>query len=340
MTVILVDAKNALFRYGFAQRNLQNEDGIKTGAVYGVLNCLLRLKKRYRDARFILVWDGADKHLGWRFKLNAQYQHNRRPQTASVKSVPTVAKMAAAQAKKHGASDSSTTRAEILAQMPLLENILSLLGLPQIKVPTVEADDVIAILAMYGLRKLKWKPIIYSSDKDFIQLLQYGVMILRNVDKQDRFAPETATTVLAQFGCTPEELVKVRAIAGDESDGLINPVRGVGVKTAAKLVAMGVDPSKETTIQLNVNKLDDIWRKLYNVWPTVHLNYRLMRLPHHWTDREYDEVTSSELSLRCREVLEVLRYRKVQRMSALKALAELNLLEAIDARKALFSLQV
>ena len=58
MRLVIIDAKNALFRFGYAHLTLQASDGRPTGAVYGILGLLLRLKEKYPDARFVMAWDG------------------------------------------------------------------------------------------------------------------------------------------------------------------------------------------------------------------------------------------------------------------------------------------
>lgn len=317
MTVILIDGKNCIFRYGYAQKFLETEDGIKTGAIYGTLKCLLRMKKRYPDARFVFVWDGDRKENSWRFKIHKEYQLKRQLQKAQP--MPTDVK-------------------DILAQIPYLMEILTLLAIIQIKVPEVEADDVIAILAARCIRH-KLQPVVYSSDKDFIQLIRYGVVVLRNVDKSDSFKPETKTTVKERFGCTPDQLIKVRAIAGDTTDGLPNPVKGIGAKTAAKLVAMGVDPSIEAYIsEESFGKLDKTWQRLYKAWPKVHLNYRLMKLPLSCNDKVFSE--NKLLRYGVENVFTELQLPLTpMRKLALECMARLQLAEAIDARQQLFQLQ-
>lgn len=249
MTVVLVDAKNALFRFGFAYAALQAVDGTKTGAIYGLLNCLLRLKKKYKDAKFVMVWDGEGK--GWRYKLFPAYKGNRKKGVGLPIEV-----------------------AEILNQIDLVKELTAQLGILQVEVPRLEADDLIALLAVRCLQQ-EITPVVYSSDKDFMQLMRRGVVVIRDVDKKNKLAPESTRTVEAKFGCSLKDILKVRAIAGDTSDGIPNPVRGIGAKTAAKLIAAGLDPSSGcmSPAQVEVAPV-----KLVEVWGSVHVNYQIMRL--------------------------------------------------------------
>ena len=78
MTLILIDAKNAVYRFGYAMSRLHSSEGVPTGAIYGFLNMLLRLKKKYPDGRFIIAWDGQGyKQNGWRRKIFPGYKASR-----------------------------------------------------------------------------------------------------------------------------------------------------------------------------------------------------------------------------------------------------------------------
>ena len=62
MDVVLVDAKNATYRHGWTRSSLHNSAGQPTGAIFGILSCLLRLYKFHPKAQFIFCWDGKDTY--------------------------------------------------------------------------------------------------------------------------------------------------------------------------------------------------------------------------------------------------------------------------------------
>ena len=130
---------------------------------------------------------------------------------------------------------------DILNQSGTVEKLLDALGVIQIRIPNVEADDVIGILAIRCLKR-GWQPVIYSSDKDFMQLMHRGVQVIRDVVKPSKLQPETEKSIQAKFGCTPGQLLDVRALSGDKSDNIPTVCRGVGPKTATKIVASGEIP--------------------------------------------------------------------------------------------------
>jgi DNA polymerase-1 len=309
MKVILIDANNCCYRYGYTHLGLQSSEGVKTGAIYGLINALLRLKKRYPDAKFVCAWDGLGKC--WRYGLFPEYKANRR--------------------KK---KDTPEKKA-IKEQFPVVEQMTRQLGIPQVKIDCMEADDMIGLLAMWCIKK-GWQPIIYSSDQDFMQLMRKGVWVIRGVDKNDKLAVETVASVKKKFGCKPSQLLKVRALAGDKSDGIPNPVRGLGTKTATKLINAGIDPSKAA---VPIGCPD----KLGCAWSIAVRNYRIMKIITS-VDSEnlYPEETVNAVTSALRRVMYALRREATPKegyLQMLTALRGLELERAIENRSLLARLQ-
>jgi 5'-3' exonuclease len=318
MTLILIDGKNCLYRFGWVHRDLHAEDGRKTGAVYGIIKLLLRLKKKYADAKFVVVWDGNHSRSGsWRRRLWSGYKANRgepKPETM-----------------------------EILNQEYLARQVLGSLGIQQTWVAKVEADDLISLLATQG-RMRKWKTIIYSSDQDFLQLMTDGVELIRDFDKTRKLMPETDDTVRAKFHCGAHQVLKVRSISGDPSDGVPGVVKGLGIVTAAKLIGQGIDPSY-SDFKSHAVVLQMAAGKLKGVWPTVRRNYRLLYLPRHTDEGMFSDWEREKLNQAIEDVIEDLsmgsgwgnpeqRYREM-----VQVLASLDLQEAMEQRQEIWALQ-
>jgi protein Xni len=104
------------------------------------------------------------------------------------------------------------------------------LGVSSFELPEVEADDVIATLAV-KVAAAGGHAGILSTDRIYLQLLS------DRVSARDHFAQSDLdrAEVLRRFGVEPEQLVDFLALTGDSSNGIAG-VRGVGPKTAAKLV--------------------------------------------------------------------------------------------------------
>src|SRR5256886_11327710 len=114
--LVLVDGSSYVYRAFHALPPLSNSRGEPTGAVLGVLNMLLKFLKDYQPRRIAVVFDAPGKTF--RDELFTEY-------------------------KAHRPSMPDDLRAQI---GPLLE-IIEAQGLPLLRVPGVEADDVIGTLA-------------------------------------------------------------------------------------------------------------------------------------------------------------------------------------------------
>ena len=93
-----------------------------------------------------------------------------------------------------------------------------------------EADDLIATYATLA-RRAGADVTIVASDKDLMQLIEPGVVMLDTMKDKRIEAPE----VFEKFGVTPDKVVDVQALAGDPVDN-VPGVPGIGIKTAAQLI--------------------------------------------------------------------------------------------------------
>lgn len=252
MSVILIDGKGALYRHGYALRNLSNSEGEFTGALHGFTSGLLRLRRKFKDSKLIVVWDGERTSQSWRKALYPDYKGNR-----------------------VGKQKDDPIRKGILSQEKPLREIIEALGLVQISHEFVEADDIIGILS----RRIK-DSIVYSADRDFIQLMTDGVRVVRDVHKDEKvtLAFHTEDKIKEEFRCAACNVLYVRAIAGDSSDNLPGAIKGVGVVGAARMIEQGVNPSLSGWSKHSLN-VRQMFPMLQSVWLTIHRNYLLMRLP-------------------------------------------------------------
>ena len=110
----------------------------------------------------------------------------------------------------------------------LLKRLLDELGLRSIAHEGAEADDIIATVADSWVRACNKPVTILSTDKDLLQLCSDQVKVYDHFKNVYRTAEE-------KFGVGPKLVQDVQGLMGDPVDG-IPGVRGVGVKTAVKLV--------------------------------------------------------------------------------------------------------
>src|SRR5271167_2627089 len=195
--LILVDGSGYLYRAFHALPPLTSSKGEPTGAVLGVLNMLNKLMKEESPARVAVVFDAPGRTF--RDDLFDQYKAHRAPMPDDLR----------AQAQ------------------PLFDTVAAM-GLPLLRVPGVEADDVIGTLAKQGA-DAGFKVLISTSDKDMAQLVGPNIELLNTMSntRLDRMG------VKAKFDVFPEQIVDYLALTGDASDN-IPGVSNVGPKTAAK----------------------------------------------------------------------------------------------------------
>ncbi|HEY8508578.1 MAG TPA: DNA polymerase, partial [Steroidobacteraceae bacterium] len=198
--LVLVDGSSYLYRAFHALPPLTTSRGEPTGAMFGVLNMMLKFMKDYRPQRIAIVFDAAGKTF--RDELFSEYKAFRTPMPDNLR-----------------------------PQIEPLFRILRAQGFPLLRIEGVEADDVIGTLACRAARANK-QVLISTSDKDMAQLVNGSITLINTMTNTtlDRAG------VKAKFDVYPEQIIDYLALVGDSSDN-IPGIDKVGPKTAAKLLA-------------------------------------------------------------------------------------------------------
>lgn len=199
-TLYLIDGTSQLFRAFFAIRGLTNADGVPTNAVFGFTSMLRKLLNDERPAYVGVAWDLEGPTF--RHDRFADYKAHRPPLPA-----------------------------DLAPQFALAKEVCTGFRIPALELAGYEADDLIATYARLA-RAAGFEVVVVASDKDLLQLVGDGVMVL-NPSKDLRL---DAAGVAAQFGAPPERVRDVLGLMGDAVDN-IPGVPGVGEKTALALVA-------------------------------------------------------------------------------------------------------
>jgi DNA polymerase-1 len=196
-TLLLVDGSSYLYRAFHAMPDLRSPHGEPTGAIYGVLNMLRRLRADYPADYSACVFDAKGKTF--RDDLYADYKAHRlaMPEPLAAQIVP-------------------------------LHQLIAASGWNILMVEGVEADDVIGTLAQQaavgGARC-----IISTGDKDLTQLVNSQVQLVNTMSNETL----DEAGVLAKFGLPPERIVDYLTLTGDTVDN-VPGVPKVGPKTAVK----------------------------------------------------------------------------------------------------------
>jgi DNA polymerase-1 len=196
-TLLLVDGSSYLYRAFHAMPDLRNTEGAPTGAIYGMINMLRRLRNDYSAAYIACVFDAKGKTF--RDDLYAEYKANRL-------SMPE----------------------DLVKQIEPIHEAVFALGWPILMVEGIEADDVIGTLAVQAVQH-GMQAVISTGDKDMAQLVNEHVTLI-NTMSNEKFDREG---VIAKFGVPPERIVDYLSLIGDTVDN-VPGVAKVGPKTAVK----------------------------------------------------------------------------------------------------------
>ena len=205
MSLILIDGSALFYRahYAFANRPLTAPNGETTSVVFGFFSSILRLIEKQDPDKIAVVFDVRGKNF--RHEMYPEYKANRKPMPD-----------------------------ELAEQLPRLRELLDAWGIAVLEKEGVEADDVIGTMARRsaGICDHVW---LYTGDKDFMQVLDSRVGMLKPTRRGGDPDPFTDEDVRRQYKLEPVDLIQVFALAGDSSDN-IPGAPGVGDKTARKLI--------------------------------------------------------------------------------------------------------
>ena len=199
-SLVLIDGYSYLYMAFHALPPLTNSKGRPTGAIFGFLNMLRLIQRTRRPELMAVVMDAPGPTF--RDELYAEYKATR-------EKMPD----------------------ELQAQIEPLMEMVRALGLPLLREPGVEADDVIGTLAKQA-HAAGIDTVIATGDKDMAQLVTGGIRLFDGIKNREL---DTAG-VFDKFGVPPERIVDYLTLVGDTSDN-IPGVQGVGPKTAAKWLA-------------------------------------------------------------------------------------------------------
>src|SRR5580698_8661074 len=199
MHLVLIDGSGFIFRAFHALPPMTRPDGTPVNAVFGFTNMLARLLKDHTGTHIAVIFDAG--RFTFRNRLYEAYKAHRPPAPE-----------------------------ELIPQFILTREATEAFGVPSIELPDWEADDLIAAYAC-AAEKVGGKTTIVSSDKDLMQLIRPGVIMLDPIKQKPIGPPE----VMEKFGVTPDKVIEVQALIGDSTDN-VPGVPGIGPKGAAQLI--------------------------------------------------------------------------------------------------------
>jgi 5'-3' exonuclease len=214
--LMLLDTAALYFRafHGLPE-TITAPDGTPVNAVRGLLDMIARLVTEFRPRFLVACWDD-DWRPQWRVDLVPSYKAHRvagpRPDGSVAEVVPPA----------------------LTAQVPIIVDTLTALGIPAVGAAGYEADDVIGTLAATADGPVD----VVTGDRDLFQVIDDArdVRVLSTVRGMSRLEVVTDDVLREKYGIGAAQYADFAALRGDTSDGLPG-VAGIGEKTAARLLA-------------------------------------------------------------------------------------------------------
>ena len=203
-SLLLIDGHSLTYRAFYAMPNLSSSNGLKTGALTGFLNMLLKFIDELKPEYLAFAFDLSRPTK--RLELFPEYKANRQKMPEDLEK-----------------------------QFEYIYELLDILKIPVISVEGYEADDCIGTIAKDASSKGIDVNII-SSDRDLIQVISENINLLCPNNTGKTLIVHDIDYVQEKYGFSPKFIVDFKALAGDKSDG-IPGAKGVGDKTAVKLIS-------------------------------------------------------------------------------------------------------
>ena len=205
----IIDGNSLLFRAYYATAYGGNEimrtkDGTPTNAVFAFSNMLNKVLHSLKEGDALFVGFDTGKAT-FRHKEDETYKANRKPAPEELK-----------------------------IQMPIVRELLHSLDIFTFEKEGFEADDICGT-ASKMLAKDNFEVIVYTSDRDFLQLIEKNISIHILKTGMSNIVVMNEKTMPELYGFQPLQIIDYKGLRGDASDNL-QGIPGVGDKTAVKLI--------------------------------------------------------------------------------------------------------
>ena len=201
MILLTIDGNSLLNRAFYGIKLLSNKKGQFTNAIYGFMKMLINLRDEVNPDGVVVAFDR--KAPTFRHEMYSEYKAGRKPMPE-----------------------------ELFSQMPIVKELIALLGYTIIELDGWEADDILGTLAA-GAADNDFC-YIATGDRDSLQLIDKNVNVLLATTKLGNVRYDT-NVLMEEYGVSPAQMIELKALQGDTSDN-IPGVAGIGPKTAGDLI--------------------------------------------------------------------------------------------------------
>lgn len=205
MKLLVLDGNSIFNRAFYGIKLLTAKDGTFTNAIYGFLTMLHKIKEDTNPDAVAVAFDM--RAPTFRHKEYDGYKAQR-------KGMPP----------------------ELAQQLPILKELLTLLGYRIVECEGYEADDILGTLARVCTEE-GHECVLATGDRDSLQLVNPSVTVRLAATKfgQPVVTVYDEAKIKEDYGVTPHQLIDIKALQGDSSDN-IPGVSGIGAKGAADLI--------------------------------------------------------------------------------------------------------
>ena len=200
--LVLIDGHHLMFRAFYGIQNLNRVDGVASNAIFGFLSMLLNIINQEQPTALAVAFDVGKS---FRHQEDETYKSQRKEMDENLR-----------------------------VQIPEIQKMVKIAGLPVFTKEGFEADDVLGTLAKKAAKQ-GYQVCIISGDRDLWQLIddQIEVAIPGNPQKPGQHFD--ATSVYTELGIKPEQVPDYKGLRGDTADN-IKGVPGIGPKKAQILI--------------------------------------------------------------------------------------------------------
>jgi len=198
--LLAIDGNSLIHRAYWALPHMSDKEGRPTNAVYGFLSMLFKMAEIYEPTHIVVAFD--KKGPTFRHAMFDAYKAGRKP-----------------------------TPEDLKAQIPLMKDALSILGIYYTEMESFEADDILGTLSLLP----DTEKYIVTGDKDALQLISDSAFVVLTKKGVTEVKQYDTAALKEEYGLSPAQIVDLKSLMGDSSDN-IPGVPGVGEKTALKLI--------------------------------------------------------------------------------------------------------
>lgn len=208
--IVIIDGNSLLFRAYYATAYpgveiMRSQDGTPTNAIFAFSNMMNKFLSTLKEGECLFVAFDAGKH-NFRHDQLETYKANRKP-------VPE----------------------DLVKQFPLVREFLKALGIYQFEEVGFEGDDIAGTVAKLA-EKEGYTVDVYTSDRDFLQLVTDKITVNILKTGLSNVVPMTPALVKETYGFEPLQIIDYKGLRGDASDNLPG-IPGIGEVTAVKLLS-------------------------------------------------------------------------------------------------------